>query len=128
MSKDIMTEMLTGEPGAVRCIGKFVLSPRWHEIDGLPLVMMIGTLVSLEGKKLVAQENEKFHEMWECEVIIIPKRKYGSLRDNNQFCDGDGECRRVFNGYRADQILCADFGNPKIWGPKYFDSKEQPRD
>jgi len=51
----------------------------------------------LTQKDLVGGDNH--NQMWECEVVIIPKRKY----------------REGFQGHRADQILCDDFSNPENW-------------
>lgn len=132
---DEMAEMLTGEKGAVRCIGKFYISPRMGTIEGMPLVMVAGAVVSPCGGKLVLPENAKYAEMWECEIIIIPKRKYSSLDEGGKPPSGrkggkrfsqdtDPECFGIpFNGYRIDQVLCGNYGDPEAWGRKYFDSK-----
>jgi hypothetical protein len=37
--------------------------------------------------------------MWDCEVIIIPRKKY----------------RDGFSGHRADQILAGAFSDPDSW-------------
>ncbi|MHA1469706.1 MAG: hypothetical protein ACTSSP_03995, partial [Candidatus Asgardarchaeia archaeon] len=76
---DDYAEQISGRKGAVTCIGKFYMSPRGGEIGGMPLVLMAGAVVSPKGGKLVLPENEMFSEMWECEVIIMPIRKYSSF-------------------------------------------------
>ena len=117
--RDIWTEELVGERGAIRCVGKFVLSPRGKQ-NGDTLFMMIGSMFSLSGEPILEEENRLWHEMWACELIIIPKRKYSSRRTKKQQKEYKGE--RIFAGLRADQILCHDFGNPKMWGLEYFES------
>ena len=119
--------MLVGEPGAVRCIGKFYISPRSQNIDGMQLVMIGGAVVSPSGGNLVSPENAKYAEMWECEIIIIPKRKYSSFKKGEPANSSVGGRRFglgiPFNGYRIDQILAGNYGDPEAWGEKYFDSK-----
>jgi len=119
---DTMSEMLTGEKGAIRCIGKFYISPRMSEVERMPLIMIAGAVVSPEGGKLVLPENEGHAEMWECEIIIIPKRKYSGMHDkprDQRFGSG----KWAFEGYRVDQVLCDRYSDPNVWGRKYFDSK-----
>ncbi len=115
--RDIIAEMTTSEKGSVKCIGKFVISPRRQTIEGMPLIMIIGAAVSPEGGSLVQPEDDGWSEMWECELILMPKRKYSSLRK-------DGA--RAFAGCRADQILSSDYGSPGSWGKKIYDLEEKP--
>lgn len=124
---DIMAEMLVGEIGAVRCIGKLYISPRRQEIDGMQVVMIGGAVVSPEGGVLVLPENAEYAEMWECEIIIIPKRKYSSFDKRGKGPEAIAGGRRFggdvpFNGYRIDQVLTGNYGDPQAWGRKYFDS------
>ncbi|KKL45483.1 hypothetical protein LCGC14_2355260, partial [marine sediment metagenome] len=35
----------------------------------------------------------------------------------------DGTLGHVYCGYRVDQVLASDFGNPKNWGKEYFESE-----
>lgn len=124
--KDEMAEMLTGEPGTVRCIGKFYISPRMGVVENMPLVMVAGAVVSPCGGKLVLPENEGHAEMWECEILIMPRRKYsGTLKDVKDMRFGSS--RYVYEGYRVDQVLCGRYGDPTVWGPKYFDAAEQDK-
>lgn len=120
MAEDIMSEMLTGEKGAVRCMGKFYISPRMSEIEGMPLIMIAGAVVSPVGGKLVLPENEGHAEMWECEIIIIPKRKYSGMYDNPR-TQRFGSKKWAYEGYRVDQILCGRYGDPESWGEEYFE-------
>ena len=122
MSKDFLAEMLTGKKGAVNCVGKLYIMPTSNEVKEMPLVMLAGAVVSPEGYKLVSKENEKYCEMWECEIIIIPKRKYSSEIDKPEE-KIDGTLGHVYCGYRVDQVLASDFGNPKNWGKEYFESE-----
>lgn len=49
-------------------------------------------------------------QMWDCEVIIIPRKKY----------------RDGFKGKRADQILCSSgMGNPDAWEELIFDREDK---
>lgn len=127
MSKtDTITEMLVGERGAVWCIGKLYISPRRQEIDGMQLVMIGGAVVSPEGGNLVLPENAEYSEMWECEIIIIPKRKYSSFDKKGKGPEAKVGGRRFggdipFNGYRIDQVLCGNYGDPQAWGREYFE-------
>lgn len=47
---------------------------------------------------------DKEFQMWECEVVLIPKRKY----------------RKGFPGRRADQILVDNFADPNSWDEQIF--------
>ena len=49
------------------------------------------------------------HEMWECEIIIIPRRKYRGFDVPN--------CR-------LDQLLASNYGNPERWAEKVFEVEE----
>jgi len=126
MSDDVVSEMMTGERGSVRCIGKFYISPRRQHVSGMPLVMMGGAVVSPAGGKLVLPENEDYAEMWECEIIIIPKRKYSSFGKEGNLGGQHSHGRKIpFNGWRIDQVLTSDYGDPEAWGREYF--KEQKK-
>ena len=121
---DVLAEMMTGKKGASRCIGKFYIMPTSNEIKNMPLTMIAGAVVLPEGGKLVSKENEEYCEMWECEIIIIPKRKYSSKIGKPEE-KVDGAFGHVYCGYRVDQVLGSDFGNPNNWGREYFESEEQ---
>ncbi len=49
------------------------------------------------------------HEMWECEIIIIPRRKYRGFDVPN--------CR-------IDQVLASNYGDPERWAEKVFECAE----
>ncbi len=112
---DAISEMITGEKGAVKCIGKFYIMPTSKEIKGMPLTLVAGSVVSPCGGKLVLPENERYSEMWECEIIIIPKRKFSGT---------DGTFH-PFLGYRIDRVLTSNFGDPNMWGKEYFEKTKQ---
>lgn len=124
MSEDVLSEMLMGEKGAVRCVGKLYISPRSQEIEGMQLVVIGGAVVSPEGGNLVLPENAKYAEMWECEIIIIPKRKYSSFGKKTKGGKRFGG-NIPFNGYRIDQVLCGNYGDPEAWGREYFQAKDE---
>lgn len=120
MAKDIISEMLTGEKGSVKCIGKFYIMPTMSEVENMSLVMVAGAVVSPCGGKLVLPENEKYSEMWECEIIIIPKRKYSGTYGTSKREQRFGITNHAFGGYRVDQVLAGNYGDPKAWGREYF--------
>lgn len=105
---DVLTEMLVGHTGAVRVAGKFVLTPQRRKIEELFHLTIIGSVVSV--CPLVIPKNAGHREMWEGELILIPKRKHNFDKS--------------YDGMRADQILASDFGNPESWGGMYW---EQPQ-
>lgn len=124
INQDVLSEMLTGEKGAIRCIGKFYISPRMGKIEGMPLVMVAGAVVSPEGGKLVLPENEGHAEMWECEIIIIPKRKYSGMYGNRRD-QRFGSGKWAYEGYRVDQVLVGNYGDPESWGDEYFQGQKK---
>lgn len=108
---DVLTEMEHGE-GAIRMPAKLVLKPDGApNDDGLMTIGLWGAAASGFGQ-LVLQENEDKWEMWECEIIIIPRRKYSGTRN-------DGST--AFAGKRADQMLVGNYHLPECWGPKYYE-------
>jgi len=79
-------------------------------------VVCNGMWGSIVGPNDITGGDPEF-QMWDCEVIIIPKRKY----------------RKGFRGYRADQVLCANFADPNSWeeqifGPPHPEDREQSGD
>ena len=49
--------------------------------------------------------------MWDCDLIIVPRKKYRK---------GLGA-----NHGRADQVLCGgQIGNPEMWGEEIFDRED----
>lgn len=120
--RDFLAEMLCGE-GAVRVIGKVVLMPQTDRVDAgsysdVAKTAVFGAVVS--PNHLIIEENLGCHEMWEGELILLPKRKYSS-------CDGNGNIVTKFRGYRIDQILCDTFGDAESWGRKYWESQGMDR-
>ena len=89
-SADLLTEQLVGHKGAVRVIGKFIIRSR-------------------ADAELVSPQTVGTHELWDTELIIIPKR---TLADGGQF-----------GGYRIDQMLCGGFERDNMWGNTYWTSK-----
>lgn len=114
---DYFTEALVGERGAIKTKARIVLRPRVGATHGLTQIGIWGAILSEFGT-LVKKENEGFNEMWECDIIIIPKKKYSAHKKN----DKRGKPSYSFKGYRADQMLCGGYEHPEAWGEKYFDS------
>lgn len=99
---------------AIHAAGKIVLwgAHRYHTPES---VKELGGATGIGGviiPDLIPDTN--LHEMWECEIIIIPRRKYKS----RPIGDGLG-----YSGHRIDQILTSNFGDPKRWGEKYYDNR-----
>lgn len=116
---DTIAEMLVGQIGAVRAIGKFVIAPRGtkHLEEKMPKIMFAGSMFvpDDDNKALILPGTKGWCEMWECELIIMPRRKYSGYRNE------EAEERRVFKGKRIDQILTGGFDRPEVWGDKYFE-------
>jgi hypothetical protein len=96
---DPVTELLIGVDGAVRleeC--RIVLNGGRTVKVGEHTINKIGIYGSILTDKDIVQGDEEF-QMWECEVIIIPRKKF----------------RQGFRGYRSDQVLACDFSNPEKW-------------
>lgn len=121
--QDVLSEMLTGEKGSIRCIGKFYIMPTRSEIDGRKLTLFAGALTPSVGQHLVSPECEKHSEMWEAEIIIIPKRKYSSKYKTTKKQQTFGVNEWAFNGYRVDQVICGRYGDPDCWGEEYFEAE-----
>ena len=118
---DALAEMMTGEKGAVRVAGKLYIMPTATTIAGGKGILVAGVVVIPPGESLVLPENEKFSEMWETEIILIPKRKYSSFpkgRVPKDFIP-------PFNGWKVGQVLAGRFGDPKSWEREYFEEKEK---
>lgn len=115
MAEDYLTEMLTGQRGAIRTICKLVTCRACSSIPNSTLIM--GLVVNdLNGDipdnlKDNIFDNSLEYQMWEGEMILLPIRKYR----------GRGKGHEQFSGLRADQILCSRWGDPVTWHEKIFD-------
>ncbi len=103
-AQDWITKSMHGDD-AVHTVGKLVMmggnrnDPKVQKIGGMTCVF--GLLVP----DLVPTTDA--HEMWECDVIIIPRRKYRGW---------------IEPGARVDQMLTGNFGDPELWDEKFFES------
>ena len=115
--KDLLTEMMFGE-GAIKVAGKIVLLPKGITKRGSKKLhrTLIGGMLITPAGLLVKKESNDMHEMWECEFIIIPKKKYAPH-------DKDGKPVYQFAGYTLDGILTDGFADPENWGDEYFSKK-----
>lgn len=116
--KDVLTEMTYGE-GAIRVYGKIVLLPKGIlNTDSRELHRtLVGGMLINPSDPLVRKESGDLHEMWECEFIIIPKKKYAPH-------DKNGKRVYQFAGYDLGGILTSGFAEPENWGDEYFGKKE----
>ncbi len=119
--RDLITEMAYGE-GAIRVGGKIVLLPKGTvNVDSRELYRtLIGGMLITPTEPLVREESGGLHEMWECEFIIIPKKKYGPH-------DKDGKRVYQFAGYDLGGILTNGFAEPENWGDEYFKAAQSTR-
>lgn len=94
---NVLAEQLYGD-GAFHAVGKFIV----HNGGGNGPHLFAGTIVG--GVPKGANGN---HQMWECEIVVIPIRK---------FTDGG-----TFRGFRIDQVLTSQFGKREMWQqPPYW--------
>jgi len=100
---DLLTEQLYGE-GAFRAIGKFIVhgdGPHKRNVHLFAGVIAGDAPQGADGN----------HQMWECEIIVIPRRKF---RDDGRF-----------NGHRIDQLLTGHFGDREMWEqPPYWEKND----
>lgn len=110
---DEITEMTYGE-GAIRVAGRIVLMPKGTvrgDSKALHVTLIGGGLITTGP--LVRKESGQHSEMWECEFIIIPKKKYSPH-------DKDGKEVYQFAGHGLSGMLTDGFAEPENWGEEYF--------
>ncbi len=100
---DFMTVMEHGE-GATRRVAKLIIGHTNMKAEA--------TLIAGVAVPALPIEDNQGREMWECEIIIIPIRKYRQGKD--------------FKSHRIDQLLTTDYYNPERWGEEYFASGKRP--
>jgi len=118
MTPDALTEMLVAHKGAIRMPAKLVLRPGATEDIGRQIGLWGAAICPPELCPLIDPRSEGHNEMWECEIIILPRRKYTSkLTVEKNGCTG-----HAFSGLRADQMLVRAYHRPECWGPCYWES------
>lgn len=109
---------MLGSPECVMMPAKIVLTDRARDKD-MTQICIFGAAVSLFGS-LLLPVNSGMYEMWECEILIRPRRKYSGRKT--------GEKTYCYAGRRFDQILVDGYERPEMWGDKYFDiDAEKPQ-
>ena len=100
---DLITEQMFGE-GAIRLEEvRMVVSGRHPEqIKGQKINKMLLMGCALTPLDILGDDDS--NQMWECEVIIIPRKKF----------------RKGFMGHRADQILADNFASEERWEEEIF--------
>lgn len=115
---DKITEEAYGK-GSIRVIGKIILfNQEPYNLNGKEIkrTVILGCVVgNLAEEKQINDTNinEKMdlsHEMWEVEMIIIPKRKYR----------GSKEKQESLGGLDAGQILETNWSNRKRYKEQFF--------
>lgn len=115
--KDALTEIQFGK-GAVKVIGKIIVrqtSPlrlnNGKEIEStLILGRVIGKLTQEFDESLSFCEKIDLDEMWEVDLIIIPRAKYR----------GSKEGQECLGGLNAAQVLGTNWGNRERYKEKFF--------
>ena len=108
---DRLTEMLVGERGAIWVAAKVVLIP--NRIEGELFVTVIaGAIVTPGAHFIEGNTYENKGELWECVLIIIPKKKYRSKEPY------------PFPGWSISQIISTNYANPENWGDEYFNKPD----
>lgn len=101
IKKDVLTEMQYGK-GAIRTIGKILLYPMNKSEEGFDMTKIAGAVVD----NLISDVPKKKYcksEMWECELIIIPIRKFINNKE------------RAWDGLDIDQQLASAWGSRESW-------------
>lgn len=113
--QDQLTEQIYGK-GAIRLVdckivmrdgGSVYIGDRDEPEDKEKWINRMGMYgVAMNVPNMV--NKDKKLQMWDCEIIIIPKKKY----------------RKGFDRMRADQVLCSGrLGDPDAWEELIFDSE-----
>lgn len=99
-----------------RAVAKLIVSPRSDKpiekgdvAEDLFRVMIAG--VGMFENKLFNLTKKNQQEMWECEIIIKPRRKYKD--------------KEIYKGMRIDQVLRGNYEDPNRWGDKYDEVKNK---
>lgn len=103
MEKDVLAEMMTAVEGSVRCSARVYLTGG-RTIDSGQYKTIIGGVLITD-----TPINQHEQEMWECDIILIPKKKH----------KGPG----VFHGHRIDQVLTFGYEDPEKWDGCFFGRK-----
>ncbi len=96
MYKDSITEELHGD-GAIRVAARVMLQRQGKNCKGLDETLMLGVTISPDTP---FTKRIKGHEMWECEMILIPKRKLRSEKTH---------------GWLAEDMLTTALGDSSLW-------------
>lgn len=113
---DILTEQMYGE-GAIKTIGKVVFweTSQNHEDEKVGKLTAFCGAVFYPPGKIVGEKNPGQHEMWEGEIVFIPKRKWGNFK----------KMSGPFSGMRPDQILTSNWSAGEKWSKKpYWEKKD----
>lgn len=96
MYKDPIAEMQCGN-GAIKVAARIILQQQGKNPKGLDVSLILGIVLSPDT---LFTKTIKGHEMWECEMILIPKRK---LRSGKTY------------GWLAEDIITRALGDSSIW-------------
>ena len=96
MYKDPIAEMQYRE-GAVKIAARIMLQHQGKDSNGLDTTLILGLTMSPDT---LFTKDIKGHELWECEMILIPIRK---LRSKKTY------------GWLAENMLDEALGNESLW-------------
>jgi hypothetical protein len=92
--------------GAIRCPAKLVVNGECGKVkSNVRITGIWGAIASPAKQHPVATDLE----MWECDLVIVPKRKYSSK---------GGSMR----GLDSDQMLLGGYEDPANWGSVIFEA------
>lgn len=114
--KDDISEVQYGE-GAVKVPAKVLVVNQSKEIGGKEIkrVMIGGVAIGdLLDEKRDKKNISHGIEMWEGEIVFIPKSKY--RKNNTEPC---------FHGMQLDQMLMGSWQDGKYWDEKIFEKRPE---
>jgi len=118
MKTDIIAEMLVGQKGAIRTVGKLITV---LAIDGdakektLVFGIVVDELNEGLGPDYEGMSESMSYQLWEGEFIFMPQKIYQGRKDNAE----------GFADLSVDQILSSTWGRSEHWREKIFDINEK---
>lgn len=101
IKKDVLTEMQYGK-GAIKTCGKILLYHGGKSPEGFDMTRIFGVVADDLMSKVPKKKYCK-GEMWECELIIIPIKKFTNNKEEQ------------FSILSLDQQLASAWGNKESW-------------
>lgn len=119
--KNLVAEFGFGE-GSVKVIAKIVVLPAASlDNSNLDRTLIAGVAIGRLNEELPTKDHTEIldksleYEMWEGEIIFIPRRKYRGRKPGHS----------SFAGLRIDQVLVNNWSNPEGWLEKIFEKEPE---